>query len=144
MQRHQLRIAEAAYQARQQGLLDPGAGRHHWQEVRLVDHQQVLVGMQHAFLEGDRRLLRHLAEIVDAQADPVGMRGVERRAVAVQHPAALHACQPGGAVDGREMLAQAVEHRGPGALRQVQGTRTHDGAGRRKGHGDTRAAGWMH
>lgn len=131
VQRHQVRIAQTAHQARLQGLLNVLAGRHHRQEVRLVGHHQVLVDVQHAFLEGNRRLVGHLAEVLYAQAFPVGMRGTEGPPLAIQHPAAGHARQPGVPVDGRKARAQAVEHRGPVAGGQVEDAGTNR---RRVGH----------
>ena len=61
-------------------------------------------------------------------------------------PAAGHAIEPGGAVDCRKALAQAVEHRRPVALGQVQGAGTGiEGASDRvhndRSVDDTRSAG---
>ncbi|MCY1402537.1 hypothetical protein D9M71_176830 [compost metagenome] len=137
VQRHQQRVVQAPGQARQQGLLDVLPGRGDRQEVRLVRHHQVLVHMQDRFDEGNRRFLRHLAEIVDAQAFPVGRLRADRPPLGVQHAAAGHAVEPGLAGDGREMRAQAVEHRGPGAGGQMQGTGALLRGGEGSGHGAT-------
>ncbi|MNY43874.1 hypothetical protein D3C86_1788580 [compost metagenome] len=91
MQRHQVGIAQALGQARLQRLLDILAGRHHRQEMRLVGHQQVLVDIEHALDEGNRRLRRHLAKVMHAQADPIGMRRADRRTLGIQHPPTRHA-----------------------------------------------------
>ena len=61
VQRHQAGYAQAPGEARLQGLLDVFASGHHRQEVRLVDHHQALVLVEHVLLERDLALLCHLA-----------------------------------------------------------------------------------
>ena len=123
VQRHQVGVAGAPDQPRQQGLLDVGAGRHHRQEMRLVGDQNVFIDMQDGFLEWNRRLSRHLSEIVHAQANPIGVIDAYRLALGVQHPTASHALQPDIPGNRRKVCTQAVEHARPVTGRQVQGAR---------------------
>ena len=89
-------------QAHQQGLVQEAAGRRHRQEVRLVDHDQVLVLEQHLLLERNRRFVIEFAVVPDARAGAHDAVGRQRRAGAVDHLAARHAVAPGGLARLRE------------------------------------------
>src|SRR3546814_15091271 len=67
---------------------------------------------------------------MNAHAYPIGLRGIDRLHLRIQHAAAGDAIEPGIATDRREVRAQAVEHRRPIAWRQMQGA----GAGTGSGH----------
>ena len=122
VQRHQMRVVETTDQTAQQRVLDIFARRGHRQKVRLVGDHQVFVDVQHLLLRGDRPLVRHFTEIVDAQTLLVGVGGTDGHALGIQHPVSGHPAQPLGAVDGLEMFAEAVQHGRPVARGQAQGT----------------------
>src|SRR5690606_36846242 len=88
--------------------------------MRLVGHQQMLVEVEDALIEGDRLFVGHFAKIVDAQTDLIRMSHGQWLSVSPQHPATGKAVAPGGTVDGRKVIAKAVEHRAPVALGQMQ------------------------
>ena len=105
MDRHQIRIAHTLDQARQQGLVDVFPSRHHGQEVRLVRYQQVLVEVQDLLLEGNRLLVRHLAEVMDLQPDLIRMRRLQWLPVSAEYPPSHEAIGPGASVNRWEMRA---------------------------------------
>ena len=105
VQRHERRVVQSPHQPRQQRLAHVGAGGRHRQEVRLAGHDQVRVGMHHGLGEGDGRLVRHLAEVVDLGTAPVGSLRVERAPVRVQYAPPLEALAPGTRVHAREPCA---------------------------------------
>ena len=82
------------------------------------------MGMGYEYLDGGRAI-----------ALPNGLSAYKDRydIVADAAQAARHAVEPGGAVDCRKALAQAVEHRRPVALGQVQGAGAGIGGGHRIG-----------
>jgi hypothetical protein len=93
--RRQVRQRQLALQAHQQGLAQEAPGRDHRQEVRLVDHQQVLVLEQDLFLERDRGFFVELAVVPDAHALAHLAVGSQGLALRVDHVAARQALAPG-------------------------------------------------
>ncbi|MNJ39802.1 hypothetical protein D3C77_346840 [compost metagenome] len=139
MQRHQVRIVQAANQPPQQGMFDIFARRGDRQEMRFVGHHQMLVDVQDLLFERDRFLVGYFAKIVDAQPLLVSQRHTDRLTLGIQYPAADDPVKPLLTPDRLEMLTQAIEHGGPVARWQADRTGLMLGRVERgSGHGNAR------
>jgi hypothetical protein len=132
VQRRQLGQAQAALQARQQGVAGIAAHRRHRQEVRLVHHHQALVQVQQLLGEGDVHLASHLAPVPDPLARPVGRVHGQGGPALVQHLAGGQAGLPLRLVQHRQAPGQEGAQPGPAlVMGQGHAAGRHTVAGRR-------------
>ena len=120
VQRHQRVVPGPADQTAQQGFMDVGTGRRDRQEMRLVRHQQVGIGMQHDFIERNRWFVRNFAVVMHFEPDPMRCARGHPSPVAVDDPPVGHPLHPLRARHRREPRAQAIQHRRPRPGRQLQ------------------------
>ena len=70
--------------------------------MRLVGHQQVLVLVEHHFIERNHRLGGQVAVVIQAQAALKRPLGGDAHAVLIDHIARLDAAPPVGTATGRQ------------------------------------------
>ncbi|MNI46511.1 hypothetical protein D3C73_1009780 [compost metagenome] len=128
MQRHQIGVAGAFDQTRQQGFAHEGTGRRGRQKVRLVSHQQVRVVMQDGLHEGNHWLVGHFTEVADLQPHLPWHVGRQRPALRILHPASREATLPLQPIDAREARTQPLQQGNPVTGRQLQSTGRGHGA----------------
>jgi len=85
--------------------MDMGAGRRDRQEMRLVRHQQVGIGVQHDFMERDRRFVGNFAVVMDFEPNPIRRFRRQPSPIAVQDSPSCHSLQPLQARHCREPFA---------------------------------------
>ena len=121
---------ELALQAHQQGLLQIASAWSHWQKMRLVDREHMVILKQHHFIEGNAFLDLDAAIVEQLEMCGVEPLGQDIVAELVDHIATRHARLDLVARHIRETLHQKIDHSHPGADRQHNTARSDAVAGR--------------
>ena len=111
--------AQLLLEPHQYGLSQVAARGHDRQEMRLVDHDQLLVLEHDDLVKRDARLIGHGAVIVEPLMALVGAVGCELHAVLIDHIALVHALVPDVPGDGFKALGQKIKCQGPAASGQA-------------------------
>ena len=126
--RHQVIQTQLALEPHQHRFCEVAARGHDGQEVRLVDHQQVIVLVQHHLIKRNGNLVGHLAVVVETLVRGVGrvagLRWRNSLAKLVDDVAACHARQPDLGRHIGKARGQKVQQAGPGAGGQTHAART--------------------